>query len=182
MKPETLKLLLMALALGEGATDDQVLAGVKTLEKSAKDAKEMCTALGAQLAEANGKVAALEAKVADGAKVSFAADVKTTLDTACAEGKITPAQRAGFEAMCATPEQFATFKTSVLPALTVIAPPAPKPPNTPPKTGTALSLQLTDAVRLSLKQSGLSEEAIEQAVAYREKQREAASLKSRLED
>lgn len=168
MKPENLKLLLAALGLADGATDDQVLEAVKLARQPAVDttSKTMVESLSRQLSEANARVAELEKTRAEHAQATFAAEVKSTLDQASKEGKIPPAARAGYEAMCTTPELFAAFKSSVLPNLAVIGAKAPESTATPGGKSSFASLDPVAVERL--RKAGMSDEKIREALAYRQ--------------
>lgn len=155
MKPETVKLLLAALALADGASDEQVIEAFKA-KVNADPGKEQRELLSRQLGEANAKVVALESKLADSTKVAFAAEVTAVLDQASKDGKVPPAARAGYEAMCRTPEMFATFKDSILPNLVAIAAPAPKSPAVKP-----------ESFRAELRAKGYSDAEIDAAAKVR---------------
>lgn len=123
MKPETLRLLCAALCLADAATDEQILEAAKTARASAADAsthKELCSKLTAQLSDLTKENGELKAKLGEAAKAAFSSERTAFFDNASREGKVPPALRAGFEAMCQTREQFEAFKTSVYPALPVI--------------------------------------------------------------
>lgn len=166
MKPESFKLLLAALALtGESFTDEQVIEAAKKLEADRKADREMCAALSKQLGEANAKVAELEANAKAAAEKSekdaFAAEVKACIEGAIRDGKVTPATRAGFEAMCKDRASFATFKDVVLPSLPVIGAPAPR--TTPAPTPAAADTK----VRTVLRAKGFTDEQIAKAEALK---------------
>lgn len=158
MKPETLKVLLTALSLAEGAADDTILAAFDARIK-ADPSKETRELLSQQLGAANAEVARLNAEIEKARTASFAATVQAVLDQASKDGKIPPAARAGYEALCRTPEMFATFQADVLPNLVVIGAPAPRSAEKPAKTGAA------NEVFRSLKARGFTDEQIAAAVA-----------------
>jgi phage I-like protein len=161
MKPETLKLLLAALSLADGATDEQIKSAFASLQTDASTAKELCGKLTKQLAEKDAALADATAKLADASKASFANEVKATLDELVKSGKATPATRAGYESMCSTPELFASFKANVVPHLPVIGAPAPE--SRPGKRG---EFKADADVRERLRKSGMDDKQIDAAIAY----------------
>lgn len=190
MKPETLKLLLAALGLKDGATDEQILEAARaadTARKAGTADKQLCADLTRQLGEQTSKTSELEAKVKElqgkATADAFAAEVKSCLDEAGRQGKITPAQRPGFEKMCSTPEQFASFKESVLPNLVVIGAPAGNP--LPPKVGEVGStetLGLRRDVYDELKKSGMSDADIKASNDYLVRSKKNAAVRGTEED
>lgn len=171
--------LLTAFGLAAEATDEQIVTAARSAMATGAQTKEMCAALGGQLSEANAKIATLEKQIEESRKATFTAEVKATLDEATKAGKMTPAQRAGFEKLCATPESFATFKESVLPSLTVMGGPAPAsaPPAAPSAPTSSPTEQLSQDVNANLTLRGMSPERIKAAQEYRARQRQLAALR-----
>jgi hypothetical protein len=175
MKPETLKLLLAALALADGATDEQITAAFQA-RLTSDPGKEQRELLSQQLGEANRKIATLEAKAAESTKAAFAAEVTAVLDQASKDGKVPPAARAGYEAMCRTPEMFATFKDSILPNLVSICGPAPR---SAAAIGDVVATHSASPdVTARLKHSGLDDKRIQEAQAYRAQQRDVRNQRA----
>jgi phage I-like protein len=183
MKPETIALLLSALGLQTGATDEQILESARA-GQSARSAgsadkevlQRVTTQLGTastQLAEANGKVATLETQLREAneksEKATFASEVKTCLDELATAGKLAPGMRAGFEAMCSSRATFDSFKTNVLPSLPVIAPPAPGSTArraAHSNVGSAETHGLERSTYDALKKAGKTDEEIKAAAEY----------------
>lgn len=157
MDPKTVKQLFAALSLADGATDEQVLEALKakTAEKPGPSA-EAFTQLTNQFNAANAKIVELEGKIAESAKATFASEVKACLDQASKDGKVPPAARAGYEALCSTRDGFESFKSGILPHLVAIAGLAPE--SVKPKAK-------AEGYRAHLKGLGLTEDQITQALA-----------------
>jgi phage I-like protein len=149
MDPEKRKALCAALGLAATATDDEMVAA--SSNRPAPE-KALLSTLTNQVTELTNENAQLKTKLADGEKAAFAAEVSAVLDQASKDGKIPPAARAGYEAICASREGFATFTTSILPNLVAIGGKAPASPKTPaPKSAEA------DQVVVRLRKRGVDE-------------------------
>lgn len=168
------KALCATLGIADAATDDQILAAASKRPEGVSASAELCASLTKQLGEAQAKTAELEQRLAAQEQATFAVDVAAVLDQASKDGKIPPAARKGYEAMCATKEGFASFRDSILPHLQSIAGPAPK---SAPIPSTATPTEQTETLR----KRGVDEKGEQAAREYLANKR-AASGRPNMED
>lgn len=182
MKPETIALLLSALGLQAGATDEQILESARAGQsaRSAGNAdKEMrltlsgqVTTLNTQLSTSQARVAELEGQIEkvnkEAEAAAFAREVDACLDAASAEGRLTPSMRKGFKASCANRAAFDSFKNDVLPSLPKLCEPAPRSSVKQPNTSNANTetCGLDRDVYSRLKSRSRSDDEIKEAVEY----------------
>jgi len=152
--------LLAVLGLPETATDEEIVAAIKTLkEKNASAPTDDKTALQtenlrAALNAANEKAAAAEKQVAEINAAAFRKEVEDTVAGAIAAGKFVPANRENLVGLCSTREGLDAFVkiAEATPAIVdgkVQAPAAP-----PPDSKTALCAEETEFA----KSAGYSED------------------------
>lgn len=154
MKADSFKALCTALAVAEDATDNVIVEAASQLHSL----KETCTKLTADLATASARADTAEAKLAENEKAQFTAEVERVLDDASKAGKVPPAAREAYRALCSSRANLELFTSQILPSLPELCGPAPKSapaPSAPDLSGLDVE---------TLRRAGLSDERIRAAI------------------
>jgi phage I-like protein len=161
MKPETVRLLLAALALADGANDEAIISAVK----SAQASRELCSKLTTDLAAANTELQTLRTRLVETDRQAFTREVTEALDAGAKEGRITPAQKTQYQEFCIkSRENFELFTKTILPTLPKLAEAAP-PSNTPAPAPENGGGALSEDERANLIRQGFTKEEVAAAEA-----------------